>query len=661
MFNLARFVEDLHKEYSDKFTLEEIKNIVSVDDYDKDRPHSLGKSLVLKRVKISGRKNNGEVIDFEKYFLKGVNVLFADNSKGKSSLFKIIKFALTGDKSSIKKDVLNWLHFIFLEFSIGNVTYTVYINLTGKRTFSGLYRTDLDNLLAYFNQNIPLEAHLIHCEANTEQKFKSNMEEFFFDEFSYYSLKWTSGNKHSIDLIDNQTSWKTYYKTIYLESKDYNVLFLNEDFGGQGKKILEMLLGLQLTAAINSLSYSRDQLENSLRKQEFVLKVQETSKIDTEIKDKLTEIDKEIEKIKENQKKAFQKSYSLKQYNELVDQIKGIEDELNSLSLHKEEVEKQKNQVVKQINRLEEELNFGMFFSNLEVKVCPRCEHDIEPDRKSIEKSQHKCMLCESDMTDVDENQKEILEYRLNELKEQLERLKEGYELLIKESLFKNQEKELKIRDLNKIENELKTANFAETDIETLTNLIEKKLELELNFKQFTSNEQVRTDKTNERISVINSAISYLNAARIQLSESILRSLKTLILQQLDIFGLTSVSDVVITESLDIQYIQNGELTKFSELNEGEQLRAKIAFYISLIQLDIKFSVGRHPRLLIIDSPGKEEVISKDLEGMSSIFKQIEDIYNDDLQIIIGTALDSLKTASITEKVDSREPGQSVF
>lgn len=661
MFSFEEFVSRLHSDYSDRFTYAEIRNLVFLDDFEKDSPHSLGKSLVIRKIKFKGQKNNGEKIDYEKIFLKGVNVIFADNGKGKSSLFKILKFALTGDKSSIKKDVLNWLHEIFLEFNIGNVTYTTYINLLGNRTFSGLYRVQLEKVLTYREQKISLESHQIQFEANTDRQFKAEMEDFFLNELSYYNLKWTSGNKNSIDLIENQTTWKTYYKSIYLESKDYNVLFINEDYG-QGKKILEMLLGLQLTFAINSLTLKRDYLANQLKKQEFVLSTQEKPEKNVNINNKLSEIDKAIELLKHNQKKAFQKSSNLNEYNDLIMGIKNLDDELMNLRLHKEEMEKQENQLIKQINRLEEELNFGMFFSNLEVKVCPRCEHDVKPEKKYIEKDQHKCMLCENDMSEIDEVQKEVIEFKLEELTKQLQKFKKGNELLLKESIIKEEEKLLLVGKLAKVEKEFNTVEFTDRDIESLTNLIEKKLELEYQLRQSEMQDQDLTvEKLDDRISVLNAAISYLVTMRIEMSKSILLSLETLILNQLHIFGLTSVTDVFIKDSLEIKYLQNNELTKFSELNEGEQLRAKIAFFISLIKLDIKFSVGRHPRLLIIDSPGKEEVISKDLEGLSTLFNQIEKDYGEDLQIIIGTALEPLKNASVDEKIDSRKPGISVF
>ncbi|PIC68939.1 hypothetical protein CSV77_16390 [Sporosarcina sp. P16b] len=662
MFNFDDFVSHLHNIHGDKLTYQEIEKIVVLDDYEKDSPLSLGKRLVINQMKIMGQKNTGEKINYQKIFDSGVNVLFADNSKGKSSLFKVIKFALTGEKNSIKKDVLSWLHEIFLEFNIGNVSYTVYINLLGKRTSSGLYRVNLKKLLTYREQKKTFEPHLIQFEANTDKYFKESMEDFFFKELSYYGLKWTSSDKRKIDLVENQTTWKTYYKSIYLESKDYNVLFLNQDFGGQEKKIMEMLLGLQLTSAINSLNHYKEHLSNNLKKQNFLSISQDNSFNDSNVESELYKVNEEINFLKQKQKSTFLKSFNLEQYNDQAELIKEAEEDLRNLKSHEKEMEIQINQFIKQINRLEEELSFGMFFSNLEVKACPRCEQKIVPERKSVEKIEHKCMLCENNLSETNQNQKEVLESKLTELVEQQKKLKVGYEVLNQEIILKEKEAALQKSELLEIEESLSLIEFTEEDIDSLSNLIEKKIELEYRLSRLDSqNEDSSTEKLYDKIDVLDSAIKELNVIRIKESDSILSSLKSLILKQIHTFGLVSVTDVVITDNLEIQYLQNGELTRFGELNEGEQLRAKIAFFISLIQLDIVFSVGRHPRLLIIDSPGKEEVISKDLEGLSSLFKEIEKNYGDDLQIIIGTALEPLKNASIAEKVDSRETGVSVF
>ena len=75
--------------------------------------------------------------------------------------------------------------------------------------------------------------------------------------------------------------------------------------------------------------------------------------------------------------------------------------------------------------------------------------------------------------------------------------------------------------------------------------------------------------------------------------------------------------------------------------------------------MDIEFNFGRHTRLLIIDSPGKEEADKEYLEGLSQVLKSIESRYSDNLQILIGTAERQL--SGILENQKEIPVGEYVF
>ena len=65
--------------------LKEVEKLLSLEeDYNKDSPTSLGKSLILNRLIFNGQKINGDKIAFDKPFAKGLNTWIADNGKGKS-------------------------------------------------------------------------------------------------------------------------------------------------------------------------------------------------------------------------------------------------------------------------------------------------------------------------------------------------------------------------------------------------------------------------------------------------------------------------------------------------------------------------------------------------------------------------------------------------
>lgn len=658
------FLLDVYASCNQALSTEEISNLLNINNYERDNPISQGKKLVINRLKLKGKKNTGELIDYDKEFQTGVNIIFADNGKGKSSIFKIIKFALTGDKSSIKKDVYSWLEKILFEFELNNTTYTVYINLTAARIRSGLYRSSIESLVFNKDGLVELEDILINFEVNSEAAFKDKMQSFFFEQFSYYNLSWTSSNKQSFELTENNASWKTYYKSIYLESKDYNVLFLNTDFGLQNKKVLEMILGLKYTALINTWNIQSDYLKNNLNKKRLVLEetFEGINQEKNELEIELEELNEQFMELREQRKKTFRKTININHYKVQSQKLFDLERELAILNDKLEQLQNDKVQIEKRIHNLQEELEFGFYFSNLDIKKCPRCEHEIKREKELNEKTHHKCMLCEDSLEPRKDKDEEILTSRINELNEDHTKILVGIESLRGNISRMDEEKKNLLLKLSDNEQEIQSYQFDDKQIDELSRLIEKRIELEYKIEQKNSEKSNDEYKIlDKKIEVVDCAIKLLNEFRYKESDSILRSLCVLIFEQLTRFGLKNVERVNIKDNLEIIFIQNGIENKFSELNEGEQLRAKIAVVLSLILLDVKYSVGRHPRLLIIDSPGKEEVISNDLISLASIFREINNEFENDLQIIIGTALEELKDASVESKVEAKGIGETIF
>ncbi|MGE7545885.1 hypothetical protein [Sporosarcina newyorkensis] len=660
--NLDNFITELKSKCSIKYSDDnDIKNLIDPILLEKDNPVSQGKRLKINRLCIDGIKNNGEIINYDKKFFKGINILYAQNGKGKSSIFKIIKFALTGDKSPIKRDVLGWLQKIILEFSVGDTIYTVYIDLMRPRVKSGLYRCNIDSLSFNLNGEVSIEELLIHFEENTEKAFMKNMQQFFFEQFSYYLLLWTSSSKNSFDLTDNRTTWKTYYKSIYLESKDYDALFLSQDMGSQNKKILEMLLGLKYTASINTWSNKKDHLENHLRQLDYITTNDELVKDDTfELNNELNSIKDEINKVKHLNREMFKKTLDIQFYNQNSKDLFMLEKQSTEIKMEMNKLEEELKKTKRRLNSLKEEKEFGYYFSNLSIKQCPRCEHEIKNERKEIEKTTHKCMLCEEELDILEDNQ--YLEGKIQEL----EKYKKDLSSVMSEMARENQKINQKQETLNEqlLEHEGKIISFEieEKLIESLPSLIERRIEIESLINQKgVSDVNQKKGRYEEEVKIYDFAITYFRKLRVRESKAILDSLCKIIKQRVNDFGLENINDVTINENLDILFLQNNINNKFNDLNEGEQLRAKLAVVLSLVVLDIEFNVGRHPRLLIIDSPGKEEVISEDLISLASIFKEIEKEFANELQIIIGTALEEFKNASVSTKVDVREFDENFF
>ncbi len=689
MSELDRFIDEISQKYKDSFSEAEIKSILGYDAVFEDMPISTGKRLIIKYLKVIGYKKNGDQIDFQKEFGEGVNIIIADNLKGKSTTFKIIKAALVGDVSSksIKADVKQWINNITLGFKINEKDYTIEINLEGR--FKGnLYNIHWSDFLINGSN-----CDNVVFKSSDNKTYVSEIQKFFFNQFSYYSLKWTqkSSQKESNKLVEAGASWKTYYKSIYLESKDSGSFY-----GGQEQKVFQMLLGLENTYLINHLNVKKEKLQFEIAKEkEYESKTLDGNKSNKRVMElRLNEIQKELDNLKnnddmkdllqlqrehniilENMNKNNKEIVNLSDSYKIITAQRGIKlDEIELYKLEKRRVEREITRNKKLVIDLKEYIEIDKFFSNLNIKCCPSCNHDVKENK--IKDDVHICPLCNEEVEKDDKNKDNYISKIEN-----LEKLLNSLEIdknLIEEKITKlNIElKEINtnislVNDKIKI---LEKQNIKE-DFITLSSKIEKIKEHNNNYDEEIllieerailkykvdnlndDNENIKA--MDDKLSLITEASEFLNNKRYEKSKNILNTLEKIMLNEIHEFGLKSITDINIDDKFNITYIQNGLFVKFDNIAEGEQLRVKLAFYLALIQMDIEKNFGRHTRFLIIDSPNKEEGDFTYLEGLKEVLLNIDRRYRNNLQIIIGTATRELE--NVLENQTVYPKGEYVF
>lgn len=695
-FDYSSFISDLQKEFEGTFNESEIKDLLNLEEeIKKDTPLSTGKRLEVNYVAFRGKKTSEEtqefpndVIDYSQELYSGVNIWVADNLKGKSSIFKIIKFALTGD-NSLKSNISKWIDHILVIFSINDKKYTVYIDNSKRQINAVLYNKEI--------KSYPLDGEFIAEQlfvSSSKDDFQSKLKDFFFNQFDYYSLRWTqkSSVKDKNDLLEASTSWLTYFKSIFLESKDTGELM----YGAQGTKIIQMLLGLHLTSPINKLTIEKDKMMHLKGKQQSYdsREVTETLEKKAELQKSLDELTGKLNDLIKAESRSVDIATMLKQYNDLVIELEGESAKFFNINNEIQENRKQRNKVVgrrqnieDELNKLKRELNkaekqysdikeyleIGMFFSNLDLKACPSCSHPVTSEKKQKAINGHTCALCSDDVSkdvsDVNTDSllvkseeliqlQEGLKINIEALKAELEAIKKSandlYSINIKLEQEQNSLKDTRALNVRLVElqNEIaKERQKVRPRDSEKNDLIEQKAVLNFRIKQLDEQPKKNGDQNIEqKIQLLARAIEKLNKIRFEESQSILKKLSDLMTDEVKALGLR-ISEIVINDRFDIKYKQDGDYLSFSDIAEGEQLRAKLAFYLSLIQLDIEHNYGRHSRFLIIDSPGKEEGDKNYLEGLTKLIKELEARFGDNLQILIGTAERSLENTVTHQNV----------
>jgi transcription elongation factor Elf1 len=682
-FDFKKFTNDLYEEYKESLTKEAVDDLLNLnDEYSKDTPVSTGKRLVINNVRIIGEKEispnqdySGAKIDFSLPFTSGVNMLIADNLKGKSSIFKVIKYALTGS-NSLKANIKKWIHFAFVNFSISDKKYTAYLDLSKRSLTAYLFNGFISSV-----EELETYSEEIIFEANSETTYQDKMNDFFFNQFTYYSLKWTqkSSQKDKDELLEAGASWKTYFKSILLESKDSNSLM----YGDQGKKIFQMLLGIELTYPINRLSIRKDMLNFEKAKEQSYSERQKKQSESNLLKhqSRLKEIESEIKEIQTKNKEKINLAPIYKEYNSTLELInsenrkaqkiatdrQNKNKELNSFKNKQEtnqgeinRLSKELEKLIKQRNDLKEYVEIGVLFSNLDIKHCPSCNHDVTESQKKNRLEEHKCSLCgdsiENENHEIDtevydekianlELSIQSFEKEIDSLKVQNNELQEFYSKSYNELIGIDKVADT-IKDVSSISSRLQELeeiiNSSKTEItpddDKKEKLIAERAVIQFQINDLLNQKPKTVTDYETKIQLLNSAIEKLSEERLSLGARVINRLSKLMTDEIQALGLKSITEVKIDDNFEIQYKQDNDYITFENIAEGEQLRAKIAFYLSLIQLDIEFNFGRHTRLLIIDSPGKEEADKKYLDGLSQVLNSIESRYSDNLQILIGTA-----------------------
>ncbi len=84
-----------------------------------------------------------------------------------------------------------------------------------------------------------------------------------------------------------------------------------------------------------------------------------------------------------------------------------------------------------------------------------------------------------------------------------------------------------------------------------------------------------------------------------------------------------------------MRIVQGKAPTSFGRLSAGENLRVRIAAALAVIEVARQRMYGRHPGLLVLDSPGAQEMAPADFAALlSRVHEAIQSV--GDIQIIVG-------------------------
>lgn len=300
------------------------------------------------------------------------------------------------------------------------------------------------------------------------------------------------------------------------------------------------------------------------------------------------------------------------------------------------------------------------FFHRMRPSVCPRCTAEVTDERQAAEPDKHECSVCASDLNlealkvdvivaaSVPENvasalvagsaadggnEAEVDDGPRDEI--------EAAEAAVAAAEAGRTTLVAQISELTAQRDEAAAKAGGVGDLLTVIDA-RRTLELELARAEGALAALAQSSDTNtvDPVDPVRAAVA--DAAEQVLSKWVKDGQDPLLLKiSADIerlarsFGADSLSNIRLDGAANMSMLKGGEPVTYSRITNGEKLRVKIATAIALIKHGYAERIGRHPGLLVLDSPAAEEMPESDIATMVEALQAVAE--EAEMQIFVAT------------------------
>lgn len=623
-------------------SIEEVKTVINKYEIQQSPNIGIPKHLQIKELKFSGTKEGKYTDDFNFQFenlTSGIFGVISDNNlRGKTSVLEVIKWLLRGSTSSLQDGVKHWIKNASLKFDIESECYLVELNHSQNQVKGKLLNISDTN-----NKEISV--------FYSDDEFESCMSEFMIQQFSLDKISAfrNSGVEEEVGKKVNH-SWSSLASALFI-STNYGSLFGETTVDGLNNRLMNMYLGLPWVSTYTALKTIESQIksENKVENIHINKELERKKKRLQEIQLELVEKEKLIKTFPNDNDTREKLIIARENYGNSSRELTSLDKILRKLTEEFDTIKETKINDKKRISNFKEDMAANAIFKRLNPTCCPHCDTKIDKEKIEKEKTSHHCAICDSALLDSEDS--EIL---LDELELNLKSSEQAYKE-IKTEYNKQNSKHLQIssnlllfqKQIDQYEVELKTfskRNEVEKEITRLHILKD-----EYSILEERPLEIVNEDKPIDEKKIILKAIEVTKGRFDELQKQLLEEVSKEILRISKLVGLGNYESIQLSSIPTLSIGKDGSTTSYSKVSPGEKLRLKVITTIALLSIAEKRKVGRHPGLLLIDSPSAQEVSDKDLNSLIEGLKNLT-IELPFLQIIIASRATDVILNHIDEK-----------
>ncbi|MGE4425803.1 MAG: hypothetical protein AB7G37_05040 [Solirubrobacteraceae bacterium] len=270
------------------------------------------------------------------------------------------------------------------------------------------------------------------------------------------------------------------------------------------------------------------------------------------------------------------------------------------------------------------------YFRALQPHSCPRCDEPIDADRLTAESDEHACSVC----TRVHEPS--IDEGAIARAEEAAEVAKAAAESAFAQ--LSDLRSELSEQERARDDASARVASLArEQDSGTRQAKVVEiaRLRGRLDERAETRTIAATSPSDDPTVKILEAATAVAKKL-VEAQDDLLRALDKRILSLGQRFGVEELTGVKLGRNAHLPVHKGRTRVNFGGLSEGDRLRLKVALVIALLEVAGDHNAGQHPGLILVDSPGAQEVGAGPLAEMLTALKEVGE--QQEIQVIVATA-----------------------
>jgi hypothetical protein len=599
-----------------------------------DRPLRPARTLTIRRIAFKGEKRGIALgpIDFDWSDLAaGVWAVTSErNLRGKSTVLEILLWALRGTPKGLQDDVRRWLSAVRVEFDVDNQRYVVEFVVEERVPRGSLARRRVSGEIDELDRFM------------SDEGFEAAMSRFMMNTLDLDPITAMQGKEDERQAVEH--GWAALSGGLYFGG-DHKQLLGDVQMAGLPARMLQMYIGMPWATTVMQAGTAKRELDQETEK---ASKAATTTAKDAELA--RARIDRELQAAKKILEGFAPETGTATELDRLAGEVASLSQIALDLAEHLARAEAEATELERiataderAVRDLRENIVATRFFNGLQPVCCPRCETRVSSERLKRESADLNCSLCAEEIP-IDEMESasdglDAIEQRFAAAKAAADRAHANAKALAEQSRASTAK-------LAKARHGLaKAATSATFEQRRKAELEVARLEGALK-ERYTPVAPVAVPPD---AALVSAAYAEADKAYKAGRGDILDRLNTEILALGKRLGVQMLEEVKLNTNASLLLTKGGEPTSFSKVTAGERLRLRIATAVALLRVGQERGIGRHPGLLIVDSPAAEEVSSDDLIAVLGELQAISR-ETEGLQIIIGSANASAIVDQLGEK-----------